>query len=437
MIQQAESVKLFKRACDIFPGGVNSPVRAFKSVKSSPFVVERGKGPYLWDVDGNRYIDYVGSWGPLVLGHAHERVLEALNEQLLRGTTYGACSVRELELGELVQRLMPSMEMIRFVNSGTEAGMSVVRLARAFTGRDLIVKFNGCYHGHADSLLVKAGSGVATYGLPDSPGVIKGAAEATISVPYNNIDIVADVFDRYGDKIAAVILEPVVGNSGLIIPISGFLESLRAVTAKFGSLLIFDEVMTGFRVHKGGAQALYGVVPDLTMLGKVIGGGLPVGAFGGRAEIMQMLAPIGPVYQAGTLSGNPLAMVAGRVTLEEWCLNGGFEVASKALSVLIENFRQIARENGVMLQVESIGSMFGYFFASEAVRCFEDAIRLSDKEMFRNFYLAVLERGVFFAPSPFEAGFISSEHNEAVLDETVSALKLALKSVADIYGSNK
>jgi glutamate-1-semialdehyde 2,1-aminomutase len=329
------------------------------------------------------------------------------------------------------------MEMIRFVNSGTEAGMSVVRLARAFTGRDLIVKFNGCYHGHADSLLVKAGSGVATYGLPDSPGVIKGAAEATISVPYNNIDIVADVFDRYGDKIAAVILEPVVGNSGLIIPISGFLESLRAVTAKFGSLLIFDEVMTGFRVHKGGAQALYGVVPDLTMLGKVIGGGLPVGAFGGRAEIMQMLAPIGPVYQAGTLSGNPLAMVAGRVTLEEWCLNGGFEVASKALSVLIENFRQIARENGVMLQVESIGSMFGYFFASEAVRCFEDAIRLSDKEMFRNFYLAVLERGVFFAPSPFEAGFISSEHNEAVLDETVSALKLALKSVADIYGSNK
>jgi len=423
-----ESNKIFKRACSLFPGGVNSPVRAFKSVRQTPFVVREGHGPYLFDVDGNRYIDYVGSWGPLVLGHAYPKVVEAISAQAAKGTSYGACSEPEVELGELIRSLMPSIEMLRFVNSGTEAGMSVLRLARAYTGRDLILKFNGCYHGHADSLLIKAGSGVLTLGLPDSPGVVKGAAASTLSVPYNDASAVENVFQSHGDKIAAVIVEPVVGNSGFILPQPGFLETLRTLTAKFGSLLIFDEVMTGFRVHKGGAQQFYNIIPDLTMLGKVIGGGLPVGAFGGRAEIMRMIAPSGPVYQAGTLSGNPLAMIAGRITLEEWCLEGHFEIACQSAQKLITAFSDAARACSVDIQVEALGTMFGYFFSSSRVHSLEETVNC-DKEKFIHFYGLMLANGVFFAPSQFESGFISSSHNNETLEETAVALRVAFASI--------
>lgn len=374
-----------------------------------PFIVESGEGAYLVDVDGNRYVDFINSWGPLVLGHAHPAVVEALQKQLQRGTSYGACHDLEWRLAEVVQALFPSMEMMRFVNSGTEAGMAVIRLARGFTKRQKLVKFEGCYHGHADVLLAKAGSGVLTLGLPDCAGVPASAVSDTLVAEYNNLESVDRLFAECGSEIAAVIVEPVVGNCGLLVPQDGFLQGLRRITQAHGSLLIFDEVMTGFRVDLRGAQGLYGVTPDLTMLGKVIGGGLPVGAFGGRRDIMELLAPLGPVYQAGTLSGNPLAMVAGMATLEEWSKPGVFGKTAEAAQQLVMAMREHARACGLSIQADAVGTMFGFFFSSEPVHSYRDTERV-DKNAFIAFFKAMLDEGVYFAPSAFEAGFISAAH---------------------------
>lgn len=374
-----------------------------------PFIVESGEGAYLVDVDGNRYVDFINSWGPLVLGHAHPAVVEALQKQLQRGTSYGACHDLEWRLAEVVQALFPSMEMMRFVNSGTEAGMAVIRLARGFTKRQKLVKFEGCYHGHADVLLAKAGSGVLTLGLPDCAGVPASAVSDTLVAEYNNLESVDRLFAECGSEIAAVIVEPVVGNCGLLVPQDGFLQGLRRITQAHGSLLIFDEVMTGFRVDLRGAQGLYGVTPDLTMLGKVIGGGLPVGAFGGRRDIMELLAPLGPVYQAGTLSGNPLAMVAGMATLEEWSKPGVFGKTAEAAQQLVMAMRERARACGLPIQADAVGTMFGFFFSSEPVHSYRDTERV-DKNAFIAFFKAMLDEGVYFAPSAFEAGFISAAH---------------------------
>lgn len=421
-MDHSRSRELFERAKTFFPGGVNSPVRAFRSVGGEPFIVKYGKGPFLFDVDGNRYVDFINSWGPLVLGHAHPAVVAALHEQAQLGTSYGACHELEAELAQVVRDLFPSLELMRFVNSGTEAGMAVIRLARGFTGRSKIVKFEGCYHGHADVLLAKAGSGVLTLGLPDCAGVPAAAVEDTLVAEFNSVESVERLFKACGSEIAAVILEPVVGNCGLLVPQPEFLKALRTITEKHGALLIFDEVMTGFRVHLGGAQALYGVRPDLTMLGKVIGGGLPVGAFGGRAEIMQRLAPLGPVYQAGTLSGNPLAMVAGLSTLREWCKPGVFERTVGLAERLVEGLRAGAAQHGLPLVAQSVGSMFGFFFSEQPVRSFRDTLAV-DKEAFNRFFHAMLESGVYFAPSAFEAGFVSAAHEGEALEFTLAALE--------------
>ena len=415
------SHELFERAKTFFPGGVNSPVRAFRSVGGEPFIVKRGQGPFLFDVDGNRYVDYINSWGPLVLGHAHPAVVAALHEQAQLGTSYGACHEREAELAQVVRELFPSLELMRFVNSGTEAGMAVIRLARGFTGRRKIVKFEGCYHGHADVLLAKAGSGVLTPGLPDCAGVPSSAVEDTLVAEFNNPESVERIFSACGEEVAAVIVEPVVGNCGLLVPDPAFLRALRSITEKHGALLIFDEVMTGFRVHLGGAQALYGVRPDLTMLGKVIGGGLPVGAFGGRRDIMERLAPLGPVYQAGTLSGNPLAMVAGLSTLSEWRKPGVFERAAGVTERLVEGLRAGAAKHGLPLVAQSVGTMFGFFFSERPVRSYRDTLT-ADKEAFNRFFHAMLEAGVYFAPSAFEAGFVSVAHDGEAIEFTLQAL---------------
>jgi glutamate-1-semialdehyde 2,1-aminomutase len=393
---------------------VSSPVRAFRSVGGSPVFVERGEGAYLVDVDGNRYVDYVLSWGPLILGHAHPRVVAAVEDAARRGTSYGAPSPLELELARLVQAAMPSIELVRFVSSGTEATMSALRVARAFTERTKVVKFVGCYHGHADLLLVQAGSGVATLGLPDSPGVTPGAVADTLTAPYNDLAAVEELFAG-NDDIAAVIVEPVAGNMGLVLPRRGFLEGLRELTSAHGALLVFDEVMTGFRVHPGGAQALYGVTPDLTTLGKVIGGGLPVGAYGGRREIMEHVAPAGPVYQAGTLSGNPLAMTAGIETLRAIAEPGVWDELERATARLEDGLRSL---EGV--QVARAGSMFGVFFADEPVTSWDTA-RTADTRRFAAFHHAMLDRGVYLAPSQFEAGFVSTAHGDAEIDATVAA----------------
>ena len=414
------SHELFAEALELLPGGVSSPVRAFRAVGGSPLFIERGEGAYIVDVDGNRYVDYVLSWGPLVLGHAHPRVVAALERALRDGTSFGAPSSLELELARLVREAMPSVELIRFVSSGTEATMSAVRLARAFTSRPKVVKFVGCYHGHADLLLVQAGSGVATLGLPDSPGVTPGAVGDTLTAPYNDLDAVERLFDAH-DDIAAVIVEPVAGNMGLVLPQEGFLEGLRAVTAVNGALLVFDEVMTGFRVHPGGAQALYGVTPDLTTLGKVIGGGLPVGAYGGRREIMELVAPAGPVYQAGTLSGNPLAMTAGIETLRILGERGVWDGLERATGRLAAGLGSL----GTAVQVASVGSMFGLFFADRPVRSWDDA-RTADADRFAAFHRALLESGVYLAPSQFEAGFVSTAHSDEEIDATVKAAREAL-----------
>ncbi len=423
-----ESSKIFAKAKGYFPGGVNSPVRAFRSVGGEPFIVKYGHGPYLFDVDGNRYVDYINSWGPLVLGHAHPAVVEAIATQAARGTSFGACHELESELAEVVRGLFPSLELMRFVNSGTEAGMSVIRLARGFTNRKKLVKFEGCYHGHADVLLAKAGSGVLTLGLPECAGVPAQVVTDTLVAEYNNLESVQKLFDQCGDDIAAVIVEPVVGNCGLLVPTPGFLEGLREITQRYGSLLIFDEVMTGFRVALGGAQALYNVTPDLTMLGKVIGGGVPVGAFGGRREIMELLAPLGPVYQAGTLSGNPLAMVAGMTTLREWSKPGVFEAAQKTTQSLVAGLKGCATEAGLPLVAESVGTMFGFFFSDHPVRSYRDTLT-TRKEQFNSFFHAMLGDGVYFAPSAFEAGFVSAAHAGEALEFTLNALPAGFSSV--------
>jgi glutamate-1-semialdehyde 2,1-aminomutase len=418
------SERLFGEAVGLLPGGVSSPVRAFRAVSGTPFFVERGEGAYLVDVDGNRYVDYVLSWGPLVLGHAHPRVVAALEEAVRRGTSYGTPSPLELELAGLLREAIPSLELVRFVSSGTEATMSALRLARAFTGRAKVVKLTGCYHGHADFLLVQAGSGVATLGLPDSPGVTPGAVADTLTAPYNDLEAIEGLFAEQGDEIAAVIVEPVAGNMGLVPPLPGFLEGLRALTSAHGALLVFDEVMTGFRVHPGGAQALYGVTPDLTTLGKVIGGGLPVGAYGGRREIMELVAPAGPVYQAGTLSGNPLAMTAGIATLRELAEPGVWEGIEGAAERLVSGLAAL----GAPVQLARVGTMFGLFFAEAPVTTWEEAKR-ADTTRFAAFHGALLERGVYLAPSQFEAGFLSSAHGEPEIEATLTAAREALDAL--------
>lgn len=410
------------------PGGVSSPVRAFKSVGGQPIVFESVKGAYIRDVDGNEYIDYVGTWGPAICGHAHPEVIAALHESLDKGTSFGAPCVQENILAEMVIDAVPSIEMVRFVNSGTEACMSVLRLMRAFTGRDKIIKFEGCYHGHADMFLVKAGSGVATLGLPDSPGVPKTTTNNTLTAPYNDLEAVKALFVENPDSIAGVILEPVVGNAGFIVPDAGFLEGLRELTKEYGSLLMFDEVMTGFRIAYGGAQEKFGITPDLTTLGKVIGGGLPVGAYGGRADIMAMVAPAGPMYQAGTLSGNPLAMTAGIKTLELLQRPGTYEYLNKVTKSLTEGLLKVARDAGHSVSGGHISAMFGMFFTGNPVHNYEGA-KKADVAKFGRFHRGMLERGVYLAPSQFEAGFTSLAHTEADIERTLAAAKEVLESL--------
>ena len=404
------------------PGGVSSPVRAFKSVGGQPIVFDRVKGPYAWDVDGNRFIDYIGSWGPAICGHAHPEVITALQEAIEKGTSFGAPCELENQLAQMVIDAVPSVEMVRFVNSGTEACMAVLRLMRAFTGRDKLIKFEGCYHGHADMFLVKAGSGVATLGLPDSPGVPRSTTSNTLTAPYNDLEAVKELFAENPDAISGVILEPVVGNAGFITPEPGFLEGLRELTKENGALLVFDEVMTGFRISYGGAQQRFGVTPDLTTMGKVIGGGLPVGAYGGRADIMSMVAPAGPMYQAGTLSGNPLAMTAGIKTLELLKQEGTYEKLETTTNRLFNGIIEAAKESGFAITGSSISAMFGFYLCEGPVRNFEEA-KSSDSDLFGKLHYAMLQRGVYLAPSAFEAGFTSLAHSEDDIDATIQAFR--------------
>jgi glutamate-1-semialdehyde 2,1-aminomutase len=423
-----KSIELYQQAQSLLPGGVDSPVRAFRAVGGQPVFFHRGSGPYLYDVDGNQYIDYVLSWGPLILGHAHPDVVMAIKQTAEKGTSYGAPSPLEIELAVLIQEFMPDFEMMRFVNSGTEATMSALRLARAYTKRDKIIKFEGCYHGHADLLLVQAGSGVATLGLPDSPGVPAATVQDTLVARFNDLSTVEHLFDQFQDEIAAVIVEPVAGNMGVIPPQPGFLQGLRELTRSHGALLIFDEVMTGFRVHRGGAQSLYQVKPDLTTLGKVIGGGLPVGAYGGRQEIMQMIAPAGPVYQAGTLSGNPLAMAAGIATLNLLRNNQDWEKMVGAATKLSNGISDIAKSAGIPLQGNQVGTMFSSFFTDEVVVNWPTA-KTSDTSRFARFFQGMLEKGVYMAPSQFEAGFVSCMHDEAVIEVTLTAAEKVFETL--------
>ena len=419
------SETLFERAKAVLPGGVNSPVRAFRAVGGTPFFVARAAGARLTDADGRTYVDYVCSWGALILGHAHPAVLDAIRAAAERGWTYGTPCEAEVELAELVTRRMPAVEMVRFVNSGTEATMAAVRLARAATERDVLLKFEGCYHGHADSFLVKAGSGVATLGLPDSPGVPAALAELTVTVPFNDPGAVEEVFRRRGRELAAVIVEPYVGNCGFIAPEPGFHAALRALCDRHGALLIFDEVMTGFRVAAGGAQERLQVRPDLTTLGKIVGGGMPVGAYGGRADLMRLVAPDGPVYQAGTLAGNPVAMAAGLATLRETGRAGFYEALDRRTARLVAGIGDAARRHGVPLTTGHAGSMWGSYFAPGPVRNFAQA-KGADTALFARWHRAALARGVFLAPSAFEAGFVSSAHTDADIDFSIAQLDAAL-----------
>ena len=411
------SQQLLERAQALIPGGVNSPVRAFRSVGGTPRFIERGEGCRMFDVDGNVYIDYIGSWGPLILGHRFPPVMEAIRSVLEVGTSFGAPTEREIELAELLRDAVPSMEMVRLVNSGTEATMSALRVARGFTGRDLTIKFEGCYHGHVDSLLVKAGSGMATLGIADTAGVPKAFAETTLALPYNSVEALEAAFRAHGDQIAAVILEPVVGNMGCIAPQPGYLEAMRKLTQKHGSLLIFDEVMTGFRVHFGGAQALYGIHPDLSTFGKVIGGGLPIAAYGGRADIMRKVAPVGNIYQAGTLSGNPLAVTAGLAMLRHLKAHPGIYAQLESAAARI----CAAAPAGTV--VNRVGSMFTFFFGVDGPVTDWDSAKNADTARFGRFFHAMLERGIYFPPSQFEAAFVGAAHDDAAIDATVEALR--------------
>jgi glutamate-1-semialdehyde 2,1-aminomutase len=422
----ARSRKLFDEAKKHIPGGVNSPVRAFRSVGGEPLFIKKAKGSRITDADGKTYIDYVLSWGPMILGHAHPRVTAALKKAIASGTSFGAPTELEITLAKMVKKAVPSIEMVRMVSSGTEATMSAIRVARGYTGRDKIVKFEGGYHGHGDCLLVKAGSGVATFGLPDSPGVPADLARLTLTVAYNDLAAIKDIASRQGEQIACIIVEPVAGNMGCVPPEPGFLAGLRQVCDQYGIILIFDEVMTGFRVAYGGAQQLYKIKPDLTCLGKVIGGGLPVGAFGGRRDIMEKVAPIGPIYQAGTLSGNPLAMTAGIETLKLLARPGAYKTLEKSSAELGQGLREAAREAGVPVTINRVGSMFTSFFTDQKVKDFASA-KTSDTVMFGNFFRAMLKNGVNLAPSQFEAAFMSLAHTRADIAKTVEAARKSLK----------
>lgn len=436
MLNLEKSGAAFAEAKKLMPGGVNSPVRSYRSVDCNPPFIARAEGSHIYDIDGNVYIDYVGSWGPMVVGHAHPQVVKALQEAATRGTSYGAPTLIESQLAKKVMEVYPSIEVIRMVNSGTEATMSALRLARGYTHRNKIVKFIGCYHGHSDSLLVKAGSGMATFGVPDSPGVTPGTAQDTITIPYNDFEAVKEVFAEQGQEIAAIIVEPVAGNMGLVLPKPGYLDLLRKVTAESGALLIFDEVMCGFRASLGGAQAAYAIKPDLTCLGKIIGGGLPVAAYGGRREIMEQVSPAGPVYQAGTLSGNPLAMTAGLETLKIITAppEPGEPDYSRLLTIktkkLVLGVAQKAKEAGVTLQVQQAGSMFGFFFSPVEVVDYETSAA-ADQEAFKVWFKAMLEQGIYIAPSQFETLFMSGAHTDEEIDRTIEAAGKALQQVAE------
>ncbi|PTJ36575.1 glutamate-1-semialdehyde-2,1-aminomutase [Staphylococcus simulans] len=424
-----KSIEAFKKAEKLMPGGVNSPVRAFKSVDMPAIFMDHGKGSKIYDIDGNEYIDYVLSWGPLILGHENKQVIDSLHKAVDKGTSFGASTLEEIKLAELVVDRVPSIEKVRMVSSGTEATQDTIRLARGYTGRDKIVKFEGCYHGHSDSLLIKAGSGVATLGLPDSPGVPEGTAKSTITVPYNDLDAIKQAFEMYGDDIAGVIVEPVAGNMGVVPPIEGFLQGLRDITNEYGSLLIFDEVMTGFRVGYNCAQGYFDVMPDLTCLGKVIGGGLPVGAFGGKAEIMDKIAPVGSIYQAGTLSGNPLAMTSGYETLSQLTPES-YEYFNELGDILEEGLKKVAKKHNVPLTVNRAGSMIGYFLNEGPVTNFAQANQ-SDLKLFSEMYREVAKEGVFLPPSQFEGTFLSTAHTKEDIERTIEAFDKAFERVTN------
>jgi len=424
----SKSQSLYERAAQIIPGGVNSPVRACKSVGADPLFIDRADGSMIYDADGNRYIDYIGSWGPMILGHRHPAVVEAVNAVLDRGTSFGAPTDLEIQLAEMVIDAVASVDVVRMVNSGTEAAMSAIRLARGATGRDLVIKFDGCYHGHADTLLVAAGSGVATLGIPDSPGVPQDVAKHTLSLPFNNIEAVEQVLKEQGDRVACVIIEPVAGNMGLVPPADGYLKALRKLTEQHGVILIFDEVMTGFRVAYGGAQTLYEITPDLTCFGKVIGGGLPVGAYGGKKEIMSQIAPQGSVYQAGTLSGNPIAMSAGIATLEQLKKDGFYESLAAKSERLAAGLAEVSQKAGIATRVGQVGSMLGMFFNDRDVTNFEEA-KTCDLERFSAFYQGMRDAGIYIAPSQFEVLFLSAAHTDEDIDATISAAQQALANL--------
>lgn len=425
-----QSKALMRRSQKLIPGGVNSPVRACRAVGIDPRFIQSAQGCYINDVDGNRYIDYVGSWGPMILGHRHPAVIAAVEGALTHGTSFGAPTELEIELAQMVVDAVPSVAMVRMVNSGTEATMSAIRLARGATGRDIIIKFDGCYHGHADSLLVDAGSGVATLAIPGSPGVPESFVAATLSLPYNNIGAIASLMKEKGDQIAAIIVEPVAGNMGLVAPADGFLNGLRQLCDQHGALLIFDEVMTGFRVARGGAQALYDIVPDLSCFGKIIGGGLPVGAYGGRMDLMAQVAPQGPIYQAGTLSGNPLAMAAGIATLNELAKPGFYNRLDQLGLRLLDGLVDAATSAGIGVKGARVGSMLGLYFSDGAVGNFDEA-KQSNLDRFAFYYKGMLDQGIYLAPSQFEAAFLSAAHDEAVIDQTIDAAKLVLAKMVE------
>ena len=430
-MEYTNSKRLFEEACELIPGGVNSPVRAFKAVGDYPVFIERGEGAYLYDVDGNKYVDYICSWGPLLLGHQPEAVSKAVMEALTKGSTYGAPTGIEVEMAKKIVDAVPSVEMVRMVSSGTEATMSALRLARGYTGRNKIVKFEGCYHGHADHLLIKAGSGALTFGVPSSPGVPESIASETLTAQYNDIDSVKALFAQYPDQIAAVIVEPIAGNMGLVLPKEGFLEGLREVTAEHGALLIFDEVISGFRASFGGAQKVYNIMPDLTCMGKIIGGGLPVGAYGGKKEIMMHVAPVGPVYQAGTLSGNPLAMAAGMAILDELAKPGVYEEIEAKTKKLVQGLQAAADKAGVKIALNQSASLFTIFFTETPVDSYKAAMT-SNTEQFKVFFQAMLGQGFYLPPSQFECWFVSQAHSDEDIENTIKAAEIAFQAVADM-----